>query len=196
MSPVVVAAAWSALAALLLLLTGLLQGRVQLIALGGAFLVPWLALDLLWQNKLSTQLALTKAQFAGKTVAEKHLADIDGDIYQYITRLKEEVLPAESARLVILHNSYSHNFERLKAQYYLLPHSAYNFGRVPPKRGVGTVDYILILGDLPAVSYSESMGALIWKKGKRVLPVERVDADPMGSLYRIGRSRTGRESDQ
>jgi hypothetical protein len=196
LSPVIVAAAWSALAALLLLLAGLVKGQVQVAALAGAFLVPWLALDLLWQNKLSTQLALTKTQFAGKTVAEKHLADIDGDIYRYITRLKQDVLPAESARIVILHNSYSHNFDRLKAQYYLLPHSAYNFGRVPPKRGLRTVDYILVLGELPAVSYSESMGALIWKRGKRVLPVERVDTDPMGSLYRVGRAQADVERDQ
>jgi hypothetical protein len=164
------------------------------VAIAGAFLVPWLALDLLWQNKLSIQLALTKAQFGGKTVAEKHLADIDGDIYRYISRLKEDVLPAESARIIILHNSYSHNFDRLKAQYYLLPHSAYNFGRVPPKRGTDTVDYILVLGELPAVSYSESMGALIWKKGKRVLPVEPVDTDPLGSLYRIRRDRATLEN--
>lgn len=184
-SPVLVAASWSALAVILLLLSGFFAGRVHAGALAAALLLPWMTLDFLWQKELMTQLVQTREQFAGKTVQEKHLADIDRHIYRYISRLKSEVLPSKNARILILHGSYSHNFDRLKAQYYLLPHNVYNFGRVPPDYGLETIDYILVLGEVPRVVYDAQAQALQWKQGKRSIAVELVDDDFMGRLYRV-----------
>lgn len=184
-SPVLVAAAWAALAVLLLWVRGIYTGRAHGGAMVAALLVPWIALDLLWQKELMTQLVQTRDQFAGKTVAEKHLVDVDRHIYRYITRLKNDVLPDRNSRILILHNSHSHNFERLKAQYYLLPHNVYNFGRVPPNYGLETIDYILALGATPRLEYDAQARSLLWKFGKRSLPVELVDDDFMGRLYRV-----------
>jgi hypothetical protein len=193
LSPVLVAAAWSALAVLLLLIAGLLRGGVPVGALAAVVLLPWISLDLLWQRELSTQLLQTRDQFAGKTIPEKHLADLDGDIYGYITRLKNEVLPAEPARIVILHDSHGHNFERLKAQYYLLPNNSYNRGRSLPREGLNKVDYVLALGTVPGLEFSAESHTLIWKNRKRTVRADLLDSDPMGTLYRLQSNPNGED---
>ncbi|MEZ5571299.1 MAG: hypothetical protein R3E64_04670 [Halioglobus sp.] len=185
LSPVEAAAAWSTLALVLLLVVSFFSGVVHRVALLAVVLLPWIALDLLWQHELESQLARTRDQFAGKSEHEKHLADIDGPIYRYIQRLKQQVLPEQVSRIVILHKSYDHNFERLKAQYYLLPNNVYNFGRVPPDGGMDRVDYVLVLGDVPDIQYREDANALMWKRGKRSLRVALVDSDPLGRLFRV-----------
>jgi hypothetical protein len=185
LSPVMVAAAWSALAVGLLLIGGLFAGGLSPGALLAVLLVPWIAVDLLWQKELMSQLTLTRHQFAGKTVREKHLADIDGPIYRYITRLKDEVLPKTPSRILVLHDSQGHNYERLKAQYYLLPHQVFNFGRKPPQTGLHTIDYILLLGEVPGLEFDAQTSRLVWKHGKRWLRVEQVDSEPMGALFRV-----------
>lgn len=184
LSPVLAAAAWSALAVILLLVSGLFT-RIQASALAAAVVLPWIALDLFWQKELMSQLIQTRDQFAGKTVEEKHLADVDRHIYRYIMRLKQDVLPQQNARILILHNSHSHNFTRLKAQYYLLPHNVYNYGRVPPDYGLETIDYVLVLGEVPRIQYDAQAEALVWKNGRRSLPAELLDDDFMGRLYRV-----------
>lgn len=185
LSPVLVAAAWSALAVLLLLVSGWVGAPAPAAAFAAAVLLPWLALDLLWQRELAAQLVQTREHFAGKTVEEKHLADVDRHIYRYIMRLKQDVLPEKPARILLLHDSSSHNFARLKAQYYLLPHNVYNFGRIPPAYGLETFDYVLLLGETPRVSFDADAHALRWKHGKRALGVELLDDDFMGRLYRV-----------
>lgn len=184
LSPVPVAAAWAALACLLLFCFGLLRGR----HLPGTFLVvllvPWIALDLLWQVQLEAQLVQSRAQFGGKTAHQKHLADEDASIYRYITRLKNDVLPAQPVRLVIAHDSRRHNHDRLKAQYYLLPHNVFNFGSGSPHHGYGKSDYILVLGKSGSPVYHRDRGRLIWPRGMDI-GVELVDSDPMGKLYRL-----------
>jgi len=189
LSPVVVAAAWTALAIGVLLIAGLFAGGLQPGALVAVLLVPWICVDLLWQRELMSQLTQTRSQFAGKTLEQKHLADIDGNIYRYITRLKNDVLPKTPTRVIVLHNSQGHNFERLKAQYYLLPHRVYNFGRKPPKSGLATVDYILVLGEIPGLEFDLQTSKLVWKKGKRSLAVEQVDKESMGALFRVAPDR-------
>jgi hypothetical protein len=184
LSPVVVAAAWSALAIFLLWIAGR-RGAIRSGAALALLLIVWISLDLLWQHELGAQLARTRQQFAGKTQEEKHLADIDADIYRYVQRLKRDVLPAQVSRIVILHNSHGHNFERLKAQYYLLPNNSFNFGRKPPDGNLHNVDYVLVLGEVPDVEFHADTGSLQWRHGHRTLPVQRVDSDPMGNLYRV-----------
>jgi hypothetical protein len=195
LSPVLAAAAWSALAVILLLASGLFT-RIQASALAAAVVLPWIALDLLWQKELMSQLIQTRDQFAGKTVEEKHLADVDRHIYRYVMRLKQDVLPQQNARIVILHNSHSHNFTRLKAQYYLLPHNVYNYGRVPPDHGLETIEYVLVLGEVPRIQYDTEAQALVWKNGRQSLPAELLDDDFMGRLYRVLPQPAGTEEAQ
>ncbi len=184
-SPVLVGAAWSALAIALLLIAALCGVAWQPGALAAVLLLPWISLDMLWQQELMSQLGQTRQQFAGKTAEQKHLAAVDAYIYRYVMRLKKEVLPDEPARIAILHSSNNHNFDRLKAQYYLLPHNVYNFGRFPPKEGMDSIDFLLVLGDVAGLEFQPQSNTLVWKLGDRSLAVERVDRDSMGGLYRV-----------
>lgn len=183
LSPTLVMAAWAGAALILLAGTGLYRNRHDFPSYGAVLLIPWVVLDLFWQHELSAQLTETKHLFGGKTTHEKHLADIDRHIYRYMRRLKEQVLPPPPSRIFIIHKSKGHNFERLKAQYYLLPNNVFNHGQTPPNRGIEPGDYILLLGDLPGPTYFEHQGVLVWAENHS-LKADLIDSDPGGTLYK------------
>lgn len=200
-SPTLAMASWAGLALVLLYGISVVQGRKSVVSYCAAVLIPWIALDLLWQSELSTQLRETRLAFGGKTTHQKHLGDQDGPIYNYAKRLKEDVLPASSARIVILRNSIGHDYIRLKTQYYLLPHNIYNFGAVPPAQGIHAGDYILVLGDIPELRYLSAEELLVWKPNNRI-QARRIDTDGNRQLFQVipadsgdagGHERAGRD---
>jgi len=182
-SPVVAMAAWAGLAALILTGLGLARKEYYLAAYATVVLVPWIALDLLWQSELNSQLKETRYIFSGKTTEEKHLSDVDSVIYSYAKRLKQEVLPASPSRIFFLHEALGHNFRRLKTQYYLLPHNIYNFGGDLPAASVRPGDFILVLGKVPGLRFNSKAGQLTWKHKK--LPVSILDKDHQGTLFQV-----------
>lgn len=190
-SPLPVAGAWAALSAVLLWLIGVVRRRQAPAAYAAAALVPWMAIDLLWQQELSGQLSETRARFAGKTIHERHLADVDAWLYSYIQRLKAEVLPSAPARVFIMHDARKHHYDRLKAQYYLLPHNVYNFGAGPQHRAYRPGDYILIMRDTTDPVADEDGRVLRFASGHK-LRVRRVDTDERGDLYRVREPRGAR----
>ena len=178
------AAAWAGIAVLLLLIARASRRGHPPIIFGVAVLLPWITLDLLWQRELTHQFAETRQLFSGKTMHEKHLADQDSEIYSYALRLKSEVLPEQPARIFILHKVIEHNYERLKTQYYLLPHNSYNYGRTPPLDAIRPGDFILVLGDIPGLRYQQALGQLAWGTAE-TLAVALVDEDKMGMLLEV-----------
>lgn len=192
LSPTLAIAAWSGLALIFIFALGAIRGGHKITCYGTAIVIPWVALDLLWQSELTRQLEETQYLFSGKTSHEKHLVDLDRHIYAYTLRLKDEALPSSAARLFILHDSDDLNYERLKAQYYLLPHNIYNYGRTPPTAAVRPGDYILVLGEVPGLRFRPERGRLIWKesKGRNKLRVTLADSDPLGKLYKVSSQTT------
>lgn len=183
-SPTAAAAAWAAITMVLLMLTKTVSPHQRVVALAIAFLVPWIFLDLLWQQELETQLDETLYLFSGKTNEQKHLADFDVEIYTYAKRIQSLIGDNDTSRIFLLKDSYGHDFERLKLQFYLLPLNIYNYGKYPPEEAVKAGDYILTLGPLPKLRFDQSEQRLNWKKG-RTLHVESVDEHAMGRLYRV-----------
>jgi len=184
-SPVPLAAAWSGLGLLFLLLAlRLAPGAARGVAFATVLLLPWILLDLLWQRELLAQLALTRAQFSGKSMHEKHLAADDRYIYRYIRRLKRDLLPAEPARILLVHQARGHNFDRLKAQYYLLPHNVYNFGLGPALRDMRKGDFVLVLGATQYPEYDPGGGRLVWEHGVHIA-ARVLDTRGAGRLYKI-----------
>ncbi len=183
-TPTEAAAAWAGLTLALLLLTrSPIRGQPRVI-IGVALLVTWFALDMLWQRELNIQFDETRYLFDGKTMDERHLVDQDSAIYRYAKRLKEEVLPAAPSRVFILHDSAGHNYERLKTQYYLLPHNIYNYGQYPLVNAIRPGDFILMLGDIPGLSYQHALGLLAWGESS-TLKVSPLDSDKKGQLFRV-----------
>lgn len=177
------AAAWAALSICLMLLWNLITHGTGAGVLALAVLIPWFAIDVLWQKKLWHQLSITSDTFAGKTLRDKQLADMDEPLYSYAQRLLDNALPEEPARILLLHNSDGHNFARLRMQYYLLPHNVYNFDELPPEAGGNSLDYVLLLGQTPP-SEITARGQYLFQEG-RSIAVELFNRDNMGYLFRV-----------
>lgn len=187
LSPTLAMATWCGLALLLLGISYLFTRRHSIVAYTSVIFIPWIALDLLWQTELSTQLQETKHLFAGKTQHEKHLADFDSELYSYARYLKHDVLPEPGARVFLLHDSRQMTYTRLKAQYYLLPHNTYNYDRFPRKKMIRKGDYILVLGQVEGLVYDPEKRVLRWHK--KALRVKHLDSHHQGQLYRVIRGK-------
>ena len=184
LSPVLAMAVWAGVALLILQLLNRTRGGYPPVSYGVVVFVPCIALDLLWQKELGTQLQETRHLFGGKNTHERHMADYDRDLYAYATRLKLEALPAAPGRIFLLHDSDGLNFERLKTQYYLLPHNVYNYGRYPVRTTARPGDYILSLGTIPDLTHDEEGQLLNWGANMS-MPVEVVDSDGSRMLFRV-----------
>jgi len=182
-SPTLVMALWSGFALLLLFLLSRYWRKVDPVAYGIVALIPWIALDLLWQRELSTQLHETRYLFAGKSMHDRHLADYYSAFYSYALRLKSKVLPKAPQRIFLLHDSDGLNFDRLKTHYYLLPHNVYAYGRHPVKTATKGGDYILMLGPIPKLMFDDESGLLQWGDDES-LTAELVDKDKGRILIR------------
>lgn len=186
LSPVLVAALWCGLT--LLLLTIWFRGsstKWGYVSKASAILIPWILVDLMWQSELNTQRSETSYVFGNKDMHQKHLADDDRDFYTYANRLKQYILPqSQDSRIFIIHNSTSHNYDRLKTQFYLLPNNVYNYGEIPPLKSLRVGDLILALGPLQSMKYFPETKTLSWE-GHGNVKVRIIDEDNLGTLYEI-----------
>jgi hypothetical protein len=183
LSPTLAMATWVGLAFVLLGCRHLFLQSNNYMAYVIAIFVPWLALDLLWQSNLSTQLEETKYLFAGKTQHEKHLSDRDNELYQYAKHLKTEILPEPGARVFLLEDTPHRTYKRLKLQYYLLPHNIYNYDRFPQQKAIHDGDYILVLGEIDGLEYDSGSQTLNWSN--KTLKVKQTDTHALGNIYQV-----------
>jgi hypothetical protein len=189
-SPTAAMAAWAGLALLLLVIAGLLSKTQYRVGYVIAVVIPWVVLDLLWQERLSTQLGETRYLFAGKSQHERHLADQDGALYRYAQHLQENVLPEPGPRLFILYDNKGerHAFERLRTQFHLLPHNSYNYGSFPVTKHTDDGDYILVLKEVAGLEYDAQQGKLKWGKNQQ-LSVSLLDDHAIGNVYLVTGSK-------
>jgi hypothetical protein len=193
-SPIVLAALWSSIAMLCLLV--LRAGGVRSVpaAYLTCVLIPWVAVDIVWQAQLTRQVTETSSSFAGLTNTAKHKIAAPL-VYDYAQHLKEKVLPSTpKERIFLVHNSKGHNYYRLRLQYFLLPANIYNFGRnIPDPNDVNPGDYIILLQDVSNARYIPSERKL--QQGTRVLGAVEVDRHHLGKTYRISTSPKGGDAD-
>ncbi len=189
-SPIVLAALWSSIAVLCLLVLRASGVRSVPAAYLTCVLIPWIAVDILWQVQLTRQVRETSSSFAGLTSTAKHNVAAPL-VYDYAQHLKENVLPSTPAeRIFLVHNSQGHNYYRLRLQYFLLPANIYNFGRnLPDPNDVNPGDYVILLQDVSDARYISSERKL--HQGTRVLGAVEVDRHNLGKTYRISNSSGG-----
>ena len=188
--PTVAIGAWLGISLLLMGFSYIFTKRTKPLSLVIIILIPWITTDLIWQNELSTQLTETKYLFAGQTQYERHVRDIDSDLFLYAQHLKE-VLPNPGVKIYLLHDSKQHNYIRLKTQFHLLPHNIYSYGRkLPRNKHVLAGEYILVFGELPGLKFEAEKSELQWNieyqwNKDRRLEVTVIDQHPMGTLYQV-----------
>ncbi|MDO8862435.1 hypothetical protein Q6D67_12060 [Haliea sp. E1-2-M8] len=186
--PAAAAGLWAAVALVLVLGWHLWRRgpRGTLVVAGlWALLIPWLALDYLWQVQLERQLQETRAQFGALSQAEKHERAIDADLQRYALHLQQILQPLRHQRLFLLHEAnQGHNFTRLRLQFRLLPLNIYNYGNtlVAPEH-LRPSDLVLLLKPVAGVRYDPARGLL--DDGAQQVAATLLDTHPLGSLYRI-----------
>ena len=193
-SPIVLAALWSSIALLCLLVLRACGVRSAPAAYLTCVLIPWVAVDLVWQVQLTRQAKETSSGFAGLTDTAKHKISAPL-MYDYAQHLRENVLlSTPEERIFLVHNSQGHNYYRLRLQYFLLPANIYNFGRkLPDPNDVKPGDYVILLQDVSNARYIPSERKL--QQGARVLGAVEVDRHHLGKTYRISSSPKRDDSD-
>ncbi len=182
-SPTVAAAAWAGLSLSILALLALVLRRPLWVAAALSIMLPWIAIDLLWQHELDQNLAETKYLYSDKSTHDKHLAERDANLYRYAQHLKSDILPEPGVRIFLLHDSDHQTYTRLKFQYYLLPHNLYNYTRYPNLEQTRSGDYIVVLAEVPGLRYNSKTKQLLWQQ--QSLPVERLEQSEEGAVYRV-----------
>ncbi len=105
------------------------------------FMAGWVTLDLRWQVDLARQLAITHAQYSGKTWEEKRLSAEDGELFAWVQTVKEYL--GDEIRRVFVVAAHDYSYPALRAKYHLLPHNAdYQMPRLEHLRAD---DYLLLL---------------------------------------------------
>ena len=70
------------------------------------------------------------------------------------------------------------------ADYHLLPHNIFNYDALPRREALRAGDYLLIIDQLPALSFDAAAGVLRWGTDQSVA-VRKVYASPVGQLYQF-----------
>jgi hypothetical protein len=119
-SPLVAVASWLGLVVLLLVIVPWFRaGHSLAVALIVPVMIAWLALDLRWQANLSAKALDTVENLAGKDWHERLAVDFDGNLFNFVTELKEDI-GSEPDRVFAL--GYG-EFWRLRTRYHGVPWS-------------------------------------------------------------------------
>lgn len=146
------------------------------------FLCCWIALDLLWQNRLLQQLAETHRTFSGKTTPQKLAVGPDAQLYNFVAAASSH-MAADTSRVFVSSNDEYHG---LRSAYYLYPNNVFWSLRgpeLPHSKHLRSGDYILMV--------KPTKLRLNRKKGKLVVPrrppidAELVYDDIRGMLVRV-----------
>lgn len=162
--PVPVVTAWLLLA-LVLFRVGLHRRRLPvqawLPAVMGMVLVAWLAVDAVWQLRLTEQVAATRERFGGLDQAERRSREEDAFLQRHAHQVLEQLQPHRGQRVFILRESVQHEYNRLRLQYHLLPLNVYNFGQTLPLPAHGRPgDHVIVLDQPPGVAFDPHTGVL------------------------------------
>jgi hypothetical protein len=146
-----VLAAWFVLSLLILSLSAMLTGNPDLrnLILSSVifFLTAWILLDLRWATNNIREIRNT---WETQWPADEHqrlLDGFDGWLYGHIKRLKDDVLPDETSRILIIGYETAVPFYFLaKAKYHLAPHSSHVARQLGGAFSPTSVDYFVYIG--------------------------------------------------
>lgn len=130
------------------------------------FALAWLVLDLRWTWNLSRQVAQTAARFRGLDLAEKHRADEDGALFEFVDRARTQ-LPAAPVRVFVGADA---SYFRARAAWHLYPHNAFYDplrDALPAAEAIHPGDWMLVWRRR-GVQYDAAQRLLRWDGGAPV----------------------------
>jgi len=139
-------------------------------------LAGWMLLDIRWISNNYRQASLIQWQADD----DRRLSnDLDGEIYQYVQRLKSDVLGDMPARILIIGDENAIDYYLLRAKYHLLPHSVDVISSFNKQLSPATIDYVIYFGQ---------SGGIANARGKTRLWLDsmiEIDESPLGQVFRI-----------
>lgn len=128
--------------------------------------LAWFALDLRWQIDLWQKLGLTQQSYAGKSWEEKHLAAVDGRLFDLMRQVRAK-LPPNPDRVFLFADE---EYVRGRGAYHLYPFNVMNGRDLLPAGQFRSGDFIVILGK-DEVGYDPARSLLTWA------PQQKLSAD-------------------
>ena len=130
-SPVLIFSIWVGLSIIIFALLSFIFSTFRrdtiskdiLVFAGITFLLGWVALDLIWTRRILFQSEQTGLLFAGKSMHEKKMVDIDGGIYRDALKIKELLHKPSPIIWLVTRDAGTFQVNRLK--YHLTPYPVY-----------------------------------------------------------------------
>lgn len=153
-------------------------GSRQLLTTAGIlFLVAWLLLDIRWTGNNLRQIQLAYHTQWQADDQQRSSATLDGDLFQYIQRLKSQVLGDQATRILIIGDENTADYYLLRAKYHLLPHSVDVAGGFAKNLKPESLNYVIFFGQPGGIS--ELPG---WRQ-KWQKSLQQIDQGEWGSVY-------------
>ena len=153
--------------------------RQLLITAGLISLLAWVLLDIRWSANNLRQIQLSFHMQSQTADQQRSSIDLDGKIYQYIQRLKSEVLGDQAARILILGDESAIDYYLLRAKYHLLPHSVDVAGRFAKELAPASIDFVIFFGQPGSITKARGWNPS-WQKS-----LVQIDQGEWGVVYRV-----------
>jgi len=156
-----------------------ISSRQFLITAGLVSLFAWVLLDIRWSANNIRQIQLSFQTQWQADEQQRSSIDLDGEIYQYMQRLKSGVLGDRPARILILGDENAIDYYLLRAKYHLLPHSVDVVGRLAKELVPESLDFVIFFGQPGRIStipgWTSSWGQSL----------VQIDTSEWGQVYRV-----------
>lgn len=174
-----------------LLLLRLVSGWLGVARAGSTFTIVavvlllsgWMLLDIRWTANSYRSAGELLSSATGSDPEQRSENDLDGKIYKYIQRLKNDVIRPKSNgkvnRILITGDENVIDYHLLRAKYHLLPDSAHVAGRFEESLSPGSVDYVIYFGR-PGAIVNIPGWSVAWRNA-----LTEVDRNEWGIVYRI-----------
>jgi len=143
------------------------------------FLVSWMLLDIRWATNNLKQISLSLDTYLQKDEQQRLSSALDGEIYQYVQRLKSTLLGNQNARILIVGDENAIDYYTSRAKYHLLPHSAHVTGRFAKELAPENIDFVLFFGDTANIVNMPG-----WNRGWQ-MALAKIDSGEWGAVFRV-----------
>ena len=143
------------------------------------FLVSWMLLDIRWATNNLKQVRLSLGTYLQKDEQQRLSSALDGEIHQYVQRLKSTLLGNQNARILIVGDENAIDYYTSRAKYHLLPHSAHVTGRFAKELAPENIDFVLFFGDPANIVNMPG-----WNRGWQGA-LAKIDSGEWGAVFRV-----------
>jgi len=176
-------AAWLVLS---LMLTWLFQrfgskfgSRQLLMTASVLFLFAWVLLDIRWAANNIKQIQLSLDASVQTDEQQRMGSDMDGEIYQYVRRLKSSILGNQNTRILIIGDETANDYYLLRAKYHLLPHSVNVTGGFAEELAPETLDFVIFFGQ-PGNIFKVPGWSQAWQAS-----LAKVDSGSLAVIFKV-----------